>query len=379
MSGQQSFGNRPERKDLRPLLEEYLGEAVPGATNIKVVLSEEEAKAGWSAETIIFDAGYLLDGASVYRPLVLRRQIPGEEVTHDASLAMQARIMDALRTRTTLPVPGVVGMGDVDGPFGAPFIIMERMPGRIVPQVPNYHAEGWVADLPQAERAGVWERAIRAFAAVNRVDWRDGLQFLDNPARGPAGLLQYIAWVEEWLRWAVRGRSHPVAETALAYLKQNAPVNAAVELLWGDAIPANLLFDDAAQVTGIIDWEFAALGPGEIDLAWWLYFDNMFSANFNVAPLAGLPDREQTIAIYESEIGRKVSDLAYYELLVGLRMMIASIRSCDRVAAAGKIPPENLAWLNNPSSALVAQQLGVEPVEVGADFQEFIVALFKRN
>ena len=99
----------------------------------------------------------------------------------------------------------------------------------------------------------------------------------------------------------------------------------------------------------------------------------------DVAPLAGLPDREQTIAIYESEIGRKVSDLAYYELLVGLRMMIASIRSCDRVAAAGKIPPENLAWLNNPSSALVAQQLGVEPVEVGADFQEFIVALFKRN
>lgn len=51
----------------------------------------------------------------------------------------------------------------------------------------------------------------------------------------------------------------------------------------------------------------------------------------------------------------------------------------DRIAAAGKIPPENQVWLKNPSSALVAQQLGIEPVEVGADFHEFRIALFKRN
>jgi aminoglycoside phosphotransferase (APT) family kinase protein len=379
VSGCQNSAKRPERQDLRPLLEDYLGATIPGAADMTVELSEEAAKAGWSAETIIFDGDYLLDGTPVHLPLVLRRQVVGEEVTHDASLAMQARIMDALRTRTTLPVPGVIGMGDTDEPFGAPFIIMERMPGRIVPQLPNYHVEGWLADLPLAERSGVWERAIRAIAAVNKVDWRDGLQFLDNPAAGSAGLPQYIAWVEDWLRWVLGDRSHPVADAALAYIKQNAPAGAPANLVWGDPIPANLLFDDAGNVTGIIDWEFAALAPGELDLAWWLFFDNLFSAGFDLPPLAGLPDREQTIAIYESELGRPVSDLPYYELLVGLRMIIASMRSYDRVAAAGKVPPENQAWLKNPSSAWVAEQLGIGPVEVGADFLDFRTALFKRN
>lgn len=379
MSGQQGSSKRPERENLRPLLEAYLGAIIPGATGVTVVLSEEAAKAGFSAETIIFDADYQMDSTPVHLPLVLRRQVVGEEVTHDASLAVQARIMDALRTRTTLPVPGVIGMGDADGPFGAPFIIMERMPGRIVPQMPNYHVEGWVADLPLAERAGVWERAIRAIAAVNRVDWRDGLQFLDNPAAGRAGLPQYIAWVEDWLRWVLGDRSNPVAEAALAYVKRNMPANAPADLVWGDPIPANLLFDDAGHISGIIDWEFAALAPGELDLAWWLYFDNLFSASFNLPPLAGLPDREQTIAIYESELGRPVSDLAYYELLVGLRMIIAATRSFDRTVAAGKVPPESQAWLKNPPSALVAEQLGIEPVEVGTDFHEYRAALFKRD
>ena len=47
--------------------------------------------------------------------------------------------MDALRTQTSLPVPGVIGVGETEHPFGAPFLIMDQLPGRIVPQNPNYH------------------------------------------------------------------------------------------------------------------------------------------------------------------------------------------------------------------------------------------------
>ena len=46
---------------------------------------------------------------------------------------------------------------------------------------------------------------------------------------------------------------------------------------------------------------------------------------------------------------------------------------------AGKIPRENDAWLNNPSSAWVARQLGLDPVVIGPDFGVFTAALFKRH
>lgn len=367
------------RAAVRETLERYLAETIPGADAVVVTLSDEASKAGFSAETIIFDAAYSINGQGVERPLVLRRLIPGQEVTFDASLVTQARTMDALRTRTSLPVPGIIGVGEAEHPFGAPFLIMERLPGRIVPQMPNYNLDGWLASLALSERAAVWERGIRAVAAVNRIDWREGLEFLDQPQRGAPGLEQHLSWVEEWLGWVLGARSHPVAETAMAFLKANAPLDAPVDLLWGDAIPANLLFDGDNEVSGIIDWEFVCLGPGECDLAWWLYFDRLFSDGFNVPRLAGLPDRDTMISVYEKALGRPISNLPYYEILCGLRMVIASMRSVARVVEAGKISPDSDAWLNNPSSAWVARQLGLDPVVIGPDFGEFVGQLFERH
>ena len=373
-----STGERtsPSRDDVRQNLEQYLSELIPGCSDMAVNLSEEAMKAGWSAETILFNASYRIDHKLVEQRLVFRRQIPGQEVNFDASLVTQARIMDALQTRTSLPVPGVLGMDEGENRFGAPFLIMEQLPGRIVPQLPNYHLQGWVASLDLPERAAVWERGIRAIAAVNRVDWRNGLEFLDDPSRGTTGLQQYLSWVEEWLRWVLGERSHPVAEAALAYLKANAPADPPVNLVWGDAIPANLLFDTDNNVAGIIDWEWAFLGPGEIDVAWWLYFDRMFSEDFNVPRLEGLPDRDTTIRTYEEALGRPISDLPYYEILCGLRMVIATMRSVDRLVGAGRFSRENDAWLNSPSSAWVARQLRLDPVVVGPDFGAFTAALF---
>ncbi|RZF63448.1 phosphotransferase family protein [Sphingomonas populi] len=364
------------RDDVRLSLQQYLLELIPGSSDMTVNLSEEAMKAGFSAETILFKASYRLDQKLVEERLVFRRQIPGQEVNFDASLITQARIMDALQTRTSLPVPRVFGMDEEENRFGAPFLIMEQLPGRIVPQLPNYHREGWVASLDLPERAAVWERAIRAVAAVNRVDWRNGLEFLDNPNRGTTGLQQYLSWVEEWLHWALGERSHPVAEAAVAYLRANAPVAPPVNLVWGDAIPANLLFDADNNVSGIIDWEWAFLGPAEIDLAWWLYFDRLFSEDFNVPRLEGLPDRDTTIRTYEEALGRPVSDLPYYEILCGLRMVIATMRSVDRLVGAGRLSRANTSWLNSPSCAWVARQLGLDPVAIGPDFGEFTAALF---
>src|SRR3546814_11593360 len=98
------------------------------------------------------------------------------------------------------------------------------------------------------------------------------------------------------------------------------------------------MFRPDGTVAALIDWELAALGPPEIDLAWWLYFDELFSITFGVKRLEGLPDRAETIAIYEKAAGRPVRDMDYYDILPGLRLGIVAIRQTDRPIAIGNNP-----------------------------------------
>lgn len=368
-----------EPTELRDALAGFLATCIPGAQDVAVVLSEAAVKAGFSAETVLFDVDYVLDGTSVHRGMVLRRQIFGHDLTFDADLSLQWKAMQAMAAHTDLPIPTPVGIDYGHDILGGPFLIMERLPGQIVPQNPNYHVTGWLSELPVGERAAVWRNGIEAVARVHNTDWSQGFEFLDMPARGARGLPQYLTWIEEWLTWALKGRSHPVAEAAMAYLRQNAPQDPPINVLWGDAIPANLLYGDDLQVTGIIDWEFAALAPGEIDLGWWLYFDELFSSGFGIPRLEGLPDRATMLSIYETALGRPLQNFEYYELIAGLRMTIVSMRAVDRVIAFGRIPETNSSWLNNPSSAWVARRLGLPPVEVGEEFAVFTKALFSKH
>jgi len=363
--------------EMRQAIAGFLMSRIPDAEDVVVVLSEAAAKAGFSAETVMFDVRYTVDGAPVERGMVLRRQIFGHDLTFDADLGHQWKAMQAMAAHSTLPIPPLVGIEMDHALMGSPFLVMERLPGQIVPQNPNYHRTGWLAELPVGEREAVWRNGIEAVARIHRTDWTNGFEFLDMPARGAPGLPQYLSWIGEWLNWALNGRSHPVAEAAMAHLRANAPADAPIEVLWGDAIPANLLYGDNHEVTGVIDWEFAALAPGEIDLGWWMYFDELFSAGFGVPRLEGLPDRATMIATYEKALGRPVRNFEYYELIAGLRMTIVSMRAVDRVVAFGRLPAENDAWVNNPSSAWVARRLGLPPVVVGPDFTTFTAAIFK--
>jgi len=65
----------------------------------------------------------------------------------------------------------------------------------------------------------------------------------------------------------------------------------------------------------VIDWEMTRLGDPVQDLAWWITLDRCFSEGLGVERLAGLPDRQATIARWESLLAREARHLAYYEML----------------------------------------------------------------
>jgi aminoglycoside phosphotransferase (APT) family kinase protein len=353
---------------MRQRLQPWLAEKLPGARNLVVDPLRLAMEAGNSAETFFFDVSYDRGGEGVRESLVMRRQRAGADLFLDADLALPWRMMQAMGAHSNIPVPACFGVEFDCSILAAPFLVMRKLPGRIPPHRPNYNLGGWVVGLSPKARGALWRNGIETIASINRLDWRKGFTFLDDRARGDPGLDQYLNWIEAWYRWAIRGRGFPLGDAALDQLLGNRPSNPGVEVLWGDPSPHNMLFQDDLCVSGVLDWEMAALGPGEADLAWWIFFDELVSEEIDVPRLAGLPGRAESIAIYETAVGRKAEDMDYYGLLAEFRMSVTGIRLADRKAGGeGKANTESI--LQRPVMRMMARRLGLREPEQGPEYK----------
>ena len=157
---------------------------------------------------------------------------------------------------------------------------MGRVEGQSASQKPNYNLAGWLTEFTPAQRRATWANGITAFAKLHAIDW-PGWLHLSQPAElGAPGIDQYLAALKEWHGVAGQGRDMPIADAALEYVLTRRPADADVCVLWGDPTPSNTMFNPDGTVAALIDWELAALGPPELDLAWWLYFDDLFRPPF---------------------------------------------------------------------------------------------------
>jgi aminoglycoside phosphotransferase (APT) family kinase protein len=358
------------------VLSPWLADRLP-ARDLRFV-SWRAAGAGNSAETYFATVAGKFNGAARELGLVIRRQNKGSDIFLDSDLRLPTRVMATVAAQpeaVEIPVPRVIGVESDVSLVSAPFMVMELLPGRILPQSPNYNREGWLAQMPTTQQARVWRNCLEMLARIHRLPVGEHFAFLDQPHRGRTGLDQYLHWIEEWYQWARAGRPHRVTDVAIEYLKANRPATAQVGLLWGDPQPSNLLFDPEGSISGVIDWEMATLGPPEADLAWWLFFDDLFSKGMGVPRLSGLPDRATCIAWYEAALGRPVQNLSYYDVLAAFRMAIVGMRAVDRQIQRGRIPASTTARENAPIVRLLAGLLGEPLPEVGADFAQFMAAL----
>lgn len=340
---------------------------MPQAANLIVAPVHFPTAGGRSAESSFIDISYDQGGRQFSEQLVIRRAFD-DDIFLDADITLPYRMMVAIGERSDIPVPACVGLEMDRSVLTTPFLVMKRCAGRIAPQVPNYNLGGWIQALTPVERGKLWRAGIAAIAEVHKLPWAEGFEFLDDPARGETGLGQYLDWLERWYDWALAGRSLPLGDAALDYLKANRPQSPRIDVLWGDAAPHNLLFNNDLTVSALLDWETARLGPGEADLAWWLFFDELMSEAIEVNRLPGLPDRDETIAVYEAASGRKTVDMDYYSILSAFRMMVVSVRAGDRRAGGmGRAPSGQMA--ESPSARMLARQLGLPVAPKGEAYQ----------
>ncbi len=321
----------------------WLGKRLDVAS-VHIGALERPKQGGLSNETILVDC----DWGSGPRGLVVRLAPEGRGLFPKYDLRAQSRVMEALRAHSAVPVPTVLWFEADGGVLGRPFVVMDRVAGRIPSDNPGYHFDGWVKDLPAGAQARLLDESLATLAEIHRVDWTiAGLGFLPG-----IGLDRELAYWRDYLDWAADGERFPVIDRTYEWCASHRPRHEPpAGLVWGDTRLGNIVYGDDLSIRAVLDWEMATLGPAELDLGWYLFLER--TALQFAEQLPGFPDRAGTIGIYERHMGRSVVDIDWYEIWGGLRSAAIMIPLGAQLHALGLVPD---TWRgDNPVTQLLAQ------------------------
>jgi aminoglycoside phosphotransferase (APT) family kinase protein len=269
---------------------------------------------GWSHQTWLFNATWTESGEVRTEGFCLRRD-PGNTLLRDFSdLSVQFRVLRCLEA-TTVPAPRVYFLETDPSVLGAPFLVMERVPG-LCPS--PWTRSGQEFYRGEAARGVLPDSFTDALIAVHTVDWRAaGLDFLGVPAPGPAFALAEVA---KWraLIDASGVEPDPVLIDLLGWLEANAPDTAAdrLSLVHGAYRTGNLLIHDH-RVSAVLDWETQVIGDPMYDVAYVLSDLNREGTEL----LSNVVERGAFFRRYEEGTGTKIDEAAcaYYHVLYGMR------------------------------------------------------------
>lgn len=254
-------------------------------------------------------------------------------------LERQRRCLTLVAEATDVPVPTAPWVESDSAWLGSPFLVLSFIHGTVPSDNPPYLFSGWLLDADPGQRRRLRDTTADVLARIHRITpTTHDLSFLGQDVWGDDPLGQQLAY-QRWLYdWAREGRCYPLVERALDRVAATVPEATASVLNWGDSRIGNILYDRFEPV-GVLDWEMAAIGPPEVDLAWLVFFHRMFQEMAERYEFPGLPDlldRADVVAAYEQASGRRLEDLAWYELFAAARFAVLSIRTGLRSVAYGQ-------------------------------------------
>jgi aminoglycoside phosphotransferase (APT) family kinase protein len=206
--------------------------------------------------------------------------------------------------------------------------------------VPSWHQKGWVFELGEAGQGRLHDAGLEALVGLHAIDTSSPeVDFLGTAGEGTQ-LERYVAHLATWKEWCrpVIRYDADVNNAALAYVTTETPEDDRRSVMWGDARVGNIIFADDLSVAAMLDWEGAALGPPELDVTWWVMFDEFLCETQGLQRLPGVPDRRGTFDRYEAISATTLRHVVYYEVLAGLQLALINSRLADLLISTGKVP-----------------------------------------
>ncbi len=255
----------------------------------------------------------ITDGAGNW---IVRRPPLGHVLATAHDMAREHRVITAL-DGTPVPVPRTMLLCEDEEPLGAPFYVMEFVPGT------PYRSARQLAPLgPVRTRAVVLEL----------VDTLVALHAVDPDSVGLGGFGRPEGFLERQLRrWgkqldASRSRELPGIGELQAALGRTIPLSPPPAVVHGDYRLDNVLIGPDDTITAVLDWEMSTLGDPLTDLG----LLAMYSVPLDLAdsPLTttssapGHPDVAELIERYAARSGRDVSAVSWYTAFAWFKLAV---------------------------------------------------------
>lgn len=253
----------------------------------------------------------------------------------------QVAAMRRVAELPSVPVPTIVGVEMDPAVLGTPFFVMERAIGEPAPDNPPYVLDGWLLESPVATQQAVSDACIDVLVGIHSIGEPVELApfVLDAGAGSP--LRAHVDHHRAHYDWArEESPAVPLIEAGFEWLEANWPVESLPALSWGDARPANILWD-SGRPTAVLYWESVAVAPAEVDLGWMLFFQQYFQDLAERFGRPGLPDflvRERAVERYEQRAGDELAPLDWFFTYAAVRQAIVCMRVAGRRHHRGEAP-----------------------------------------
>jgi aminoglycoside phosphotransferase (APT) family kinase protein len=283
--------------------------------------AETPAATGYSNDVVFVSVAFD-DGSAARRELVLRLPPDGPTLFPRYDLAMQVAVQEAVRA-AGVPVPGSLVVETEARWLGLPFLVMDRVVGRVPGELAAL--DPWITGLAPDRQRTLHEGFLDALARVHGTPWPETDLVRRLPGAGGT-LADDIEAEIELAAWAFEGSPPAPLTEALAWCRDRRPdPEPPRTVLWGDARLGNVVFGDDLAPRALLDWEMAAIGPAESDLAWYTALDEI-GTHFVGQTVPGFLGRDEIVAHHEQALGRTLVAFRWFELLAMLRSSTLNLR-----------------------------------------------------
>jgi aminoglycoside phosphotransferase (APT) family kinase protein len=281
------------------------------------------------------------------RELVLRRPPFGPVPPRAHDMARECRVLAAVHPHFPL-APKPFLLCEDTSVIGSVFYVMERRRGIVIrTEEPP--------DLDEGTRGRISAAMIDTLADLHAIDVAaHGLESLGKPAGFVAR--QIRGWTERW--HGAKTSDVPDMEWLAQWLGERIPSDPIhPTLVHGDYKLDNVMLDpgEHSRLIGVFDWEMAAIGDPLVDLgivlAYWVHTASDHESMPAVTKRPGWYGREEILARYVERSGRRVDDIALYEVFAVFKLAVVIQQIYARYVRGQTDDPrfeplgERVAWL----------------------------------
>ena len=251
------------------------------------------------------------------KQMVLRRPPMGHVLATAHDMAREHRLMTAVGT-TNVPVPRTLGLCMDEEVNGAPFYVMDFVPGVV---------------LDSPEQGHLLPEHLRTTAAEHLVDVLADLHAVDVDEVGLGNLAKREGYVERQVkRWSTqwqnsKTRELPAIEEVARLLADGIPQQQGVAIAHGDYRFGNCLTNvETGKIAAVLDWELCTLGDPLADLGYiGIYWTDPGMPLLRTNDPSGLPGFctfDHLVQRYAQRTGRDVSNISYYKAFASFRLAV---------------------------------------------------------